>query len=101
MVLLIGAAVLYVAGGVAMKLSQSLTLWQPTLLIYAAFLGGATLQTLGMAGKMSVAYAVVLGLEAVLALAFGAAFLHERVTHLQVLGTTLLVCGIILLKLSE
>lgn len=102
MVLLIGAAVLYVAGGVAMKLSQSLTLWQPTLLVYFAFVGGATLQTLGMAtGKMSIAYAVVLGLEAVLALAFGAAFLHERVTSLQMIGTTLLVAGIILLKLSE
>ena len=55
-VLLIGAAVLYVLGGVAMKQSQSLTLWQPSFLVYATFAGGATLQTLGMAtGKMSVA----------------------------------------------
>ena len=102
LVLLIGAAVLYVLGGVAMKQSQSLTLWQPSFLVYATFAGGATLQTLGMAtGKMSVAYAVVLGLEAVLALGLAAVMLHERVNVAQLVGTALVVAGIVVLKVNE
>jgi multidrug transporter EmrE-like cation transporter len=99
---LLGAALLYVLGGLAMKASQSLTLWQPSLLVYATFAGGATLQTLGMAtGKMSLAYAVVLGLEAVLALVLAALFLGERISSAQLLGTALVVAGIVVLKVSE
>lgn len=102
LLLLLGAAVLYVLGGIAMKMSQSLTAWQPTFLIYATFAGGATLQTLGMAsGKMSIAYAVVLGMEAVLALGLAAVMLHERVSVAQAMGTALVVVGIVVLKASE
>lgn len=102
LLLLVGAAVLYVLGGIAMKMSQSLTAWQPTILIYATFAGGATLQTLGMAsGKMSIAYAVVLGLEAVFALGLAAVMLHERVSVAQVVGTALVVAGIVVLKVNE
>lgn len=102
LLLLVGAAVLYVLGGVAMKMSQSLTAGLPTLLIYATFAGGATLQTLGMAtGKMSIAYAVVLGMEAVFALGLAAVMLNERVSVAQLVGTTLVVAGIVVLKATE
>lgn len=102
LLLLVGAAVLYVLGGVAMKMSQSLTAGLPTFLVYATFAGGATLQTLGMAsGKMSIAYAVVLGMEAVFALGLAAVMLNERVSVAQLVGTTLVVAGIVVLKATE
>ena len=102
LLLLTGAAVLYVLGGVAMKQSQSLTVLGPSLMVYLSFAGGATLQTLGMStGKMSIAYAIVLGLEAVLALALGALLLGERVNLGQLLGTVLVVAGIVVLKLND
>jgi small multidrug resistance pump len=102
-VMLLGAAaLLYVIGGVAMKYSRSLTVLQPSLLLYAAFLGGATLQTIGMSGsKMGVTYVVVLGLEAVLALACAAAFLGERVSVSQLAGAILVVAGIVVLEFGE
>lgn len=102
MLLLTAAAVLYVLGGVAMKQSEALTVLRPSILVYLAFAGGATLQTLGMSGsRMSIAYAIVLGLEAVLALAFAATMLSERVTVPQLVGTALVVAGIIVLKVNE
>ena len=102
MLLLCAAAAFYVLGGVAMKSSHSLTVLQPSLLVYATFIAGATLQTLGMStGRMGITYAVVLGLEAVLAVALAALVLHERISPSQVMGTALVVCGIIVLKLNE
>ena len=102
MAYLVGAALLFVLGGVAMKASQALTLWLPSLLVYAAFMGGATLQALGTStGRMSIAYAVVLGLEAVFALVVAAILLHERVSLAQAAGTALVVAGIVVLKVSE
>jgi multidrug transporter EmrE-like cation transporter len=102
MLMLGGAAFFYVLGGLAMKLSNGLTQWLPTMLVYLTFATGATLQTLGMiTAKMSVAYAVVLGLEAVLALVVGAVVLQERVGMLQVIGTLLVVAGIVVLKVSD
>jgi multidrug transporter EmrE-like cation transporter len=102
MLMLGGAALLYVLGGLAMKQSNGLTEWLPTVLVYLSFAAGATLQTLGMiTGKMSVAYAVVLGLEAVLALVVGAMVLHERVTLWQIVGTLLVMAGIVVLKVSD
>jgi small multidrug resistance pump len=102
MVMLGAAAVLYVIGGMAMKSSRSLTVLHPSLLVYLAFFGGATLQTLGMSGaRMGVTYVVVLGLEAVLALAGAAAYLGERVTVSQIAGAALVVAGIMVLELGE
>ena len=102
MLMLVGAAMLYVFGGVAMKLSESLTVWRPSVVVYVTFAAGATLQTLAMSDmKMSASYAVVLGLEAVLALGFAVVILKEHVTVTQVLGTMLVVAGIIILKLQD
>ncbi|MCC7053209.1 MAG: EamA family transporter [Gemmatimonadaceae bacterium] len=102
LLLLGAAAVCYALGGVAMQQSAGLTLWRPGALVFVAFIAGAGLQALGMAGgKMSVAYVIVLGLEAVLAVALGVVLLGERVNAPQLFGTVLVVAGIVVLKAGE
>jgi multidrug transporter EmrE-like cation transporter len=99
LLLLSAAAALYVIGGLAMKSSRSLTSLLPSLGIYAAFAAGATLQTLGMAGaRMGNTYIIVLGLEAILALACANAFLSERMSMQQLAGAVLVVVGVIVLE---
>jgi small multidrug resistance pump len=99
MLILCAAALLYVLGGLAMKSSRSLTALLPTLAIYVAFVGGATLQTIGMSGaRMGNTYVVVLGLEAVLALGFAAVILKEAVSGAQFFGAVLVVVGVAILE---
>jgi small multidrug resistance pump len=101
-VILCAAALLYVMGGLAMKSSRSLTALLPTLAIYIAFVAGATLQTIGMTGaRMGNTYVVVLGLEAILAIACAAVFLKEAVSAPQLFGAALVLVGVAILELSE
>jgi multidrug transporter EmrE-like cation transporter len=101
LLILCAAALLYVVGGLAMKSSRSLTALWPTLAIYAAFVGGATLQTLGMSGaRMGNTYVVVLGLEAILAIGCAAVFLKEHVSVPQLCGAALVLVGVAILELS-
>jgi multidrug transporter EmrE-like cation transporter len=102
LLILCGAALLYVLGGLAMKSSRSLTALVPTLAVYAAFAGGATLQTLGMTGaRMGNTYIVVLGLEAILAIGCAALFLREQVSIPQLSGAALVLLGVAILELSD
>lgn len=97
-VLFVLAAVAFTVGGVCMKYSDGLTRLTPTILVAILFLAGAGCQGLAMRREeMSVAYIFVLGLESILAFAFGAYFFGEAVTPLRVSAVALITLGIVLL----
>lgn len=96
------AAVVYVLGGIAMAKSNGFTELWPSVLIFVCFGVAATLQTIGMkAQELGIAYVLVLGLEAVLASAVGMLWLAEPFRWAKILGTLLVVAGIVLLKTQE
>lgn len=92
------AALSYVTGGVCMKLSVGLTHPWPSLALFTFFLTGAGLQAVAMRrAEMGVAYILVLGLEAVLALLVGILFFKESSSPWKLMGAALVVVGMILL----
>lgn len=96
------ASFLYVFGGAAMTKSHGFQHLWPSVLVFVFFGSAAALQTIGMkAQELGVAYVLVLGLEAVLAAAIGVIWLKEPFTWLKVMGTILVVTGIVLLKLQD
>jgi multidrug transporter EmrE-like cation transporter len=98
----LAAAVFFTAGGVAMKASAGMTRPTPTLLFFLLFLVGALFQALALRhAELGVAYVVVLGLEAVLAVALGILLFSERVSPLKCVGVLTVVFGIALLHLGE
>jgi small multidrug resistance pump/quaternary ammonium compound-resistance protein SugE len=95
----ISAAFCYVVGGVFMKLSVGLSRPGPSLVILLCFAGGAGLQAVAMKrSELGAAYILVLGLEAMLALAFGVLFFRENCSTAKLLGIALVIAGILLLK---
>jgi small multidrug resistance pump/quaternary ammonium compound-resistance protein SugE len=96
------AAVLFTAGGVAMKASAGMTRLTPTLVFLLLFAAGATFQALALRNaELGVAYLVVVGLEAVLAAALGVLIYSERVSPSKCLGVVTVVLGIVLLHLGD
>lgn len=92
------AALSFTCGGVFMKQSEGLTRLGPSVALGALFLLGAGLQALAMRREeMAVAYIFVLGLESVLAFAFGAYFFGETVTVTRLVAVCLITGGIVLL----
>jgi multidrug transporter EmrE-like cation transporter len=93
------AALSFTVGGIFMKLSEGLTKPLPTLCLLLFFVVGACLQTLAMrGGELGVVYIVVLGVEAVLAFAFGCLLFNERVTLIKSAGILAILAGIIALR---
>lgn len=100
--LLIGAALVFSAGGYFMKLSQGLTVLGPSAAVFACFVLGAALQALAMRGaSMSSTYIIVLGLEAVTAYALGVLALGEPQSWLKLVGAMVVVLGVLLLRLAD
>jgi len=98
LVLLVAAALAYTLGGVCMKYSEGLTRLPPSLAVGVLFLFGAACQALAMRrAEMSVAYIFVLGLESILAFAFGVAFFSEAVTASRLAAVGFITLGIVLL----
>jgi multidrug transporter EmrE-like cation transporter len=98
----LAAAILFTAGGVAMKASAGMTRLTPTLLFFLFFAVGATFQALALRhAELGVAYVVVLGLEAVLAVALGILIFSEQLSALKCGGVFAVVLGIVLLHLGE
>jgi len=96
--LLVLAAVLFSFGGLAMKASDGLTRFGPSVTIFVLFCAGAACQTVGMRRtEMGVAYISVLGLEALAAFALSSLALGERVTISKIGALLLIVGGIALL----
>jgi small multidrug resistance pump len=100
--LLVIAAVFYTAGGVFMKLSQGLTQFFPTLLLFVTMCLGIIIQALAQRQmQLSVTYLMVLGLEATLALVGSVLIFHEGLSGLKVLGFIFVLSGIGFLHLSQ
>jgi multidrug transporter EmrE-like cation transporter len=98
----LAAATFFTAGGVAMKASAGMTRLTPTLLFFLSFAVGAAFQALALrSAELGVAYVVVLGLEAVFAVALGVLVFSERMSALKCVGVIVVVLGIVLLHLGE
>ena len=96
---LILASIVYAVGGLYMKLSQGLTRPWPTIAFSVLFLTGAMLQALGMRGSdMGVSYVFVLGVEALVATALSAAYLHEGFPPSRIAAVLLVVIGVAWLR---
>jgi multidrug transporter EmrE-like cation transporter len=96
------AALSFSIGGYFMKLSAGLTHLRPTVLMFAFFSVGAVLQTVAMRGEqMAITYIVVLGFEAVTALALSMVLLKESASLSKLTGVGLVVAGIVLLRLGK
>ena len=82
-----------------MKLSAGLTQLRPTVMMFAFFSIGAVLQTIAMRDEqMAVTYIVVLGFEAITALALSLFLLNETASMSKLAGVALVVAGIVLLR---
>jgi multidrug resistance protein EbrB len=93
------AAIMYVTGGALMKYSQGLTQTLPTLGLTALFSTGALIQARAMRyEELGSSYVVVLGLEALLAIALGALLFGEQLSARAAAGIALVVIGIVLLR---
>jgi multidrug transporter EmrE-like cation transporter len=93
------AALLFTVGGVFMKLSEGLTRFWPTVLVFALFISGAALQTLAMKREeLAVTYVLVVGLESILAFLFGVLLFSESCTPRRIAGVFLVAGGIISLR---
>lgn len=96
------AALSFSIGGYFMKLSAGLTHLRPTILMFAFFSLGAVLQTVAMRGEqMAITYIVVLGFEAITALALSMILLNERGSLSKFAGVALVVGGIVLLRAGK
>lgn len=76
------AAILYSLGGVCMKASEGLTKPGPSVLLFALFFAAAACQSIGMRNaEMGSSYVLVLGLEAIVAVALGMWFFGDHLTQ--------------------
>jgi small multidrug resistance pump len=99
LLLQLGAALAYGLGGACMKLSDGLRRPLPTVGLYALFMLGATLQTLGLRrADLGVSYILVLGLEAVVAFALALFVFGETVGPVPAFGVILILVGVFLLR---
>lgn len=90
---------MYVLGGVLMKWSQGLTQALPTLGLTALFSAGALIQARAMRDEqLGTSYVVVLGLEALLAIAIGNFLFGEQISTRAAAGIALVVVGIVVLR---
>jgi multidrug transporter EmrE-like cation transporter len=95
------AALFFTVGGVFMKLSDVLTKFWPTVIVFALFLIGAALQTLAMKREdLAVTYLWVVGLESILAFVFGVMLFSESCTPVRIAGVLLITGGIVSLRLA-
>jgi small multidrug resistance pump len=89
------AAVSYTIGGICMKFSDGFTRPWPSVGVFYLFALGAAIQTfVTTRGELAVSYIVVLGLEAVLALAFGIIIFKEGISPIKLMGFVLVVAGV-------
>ena len=93
------AAGCFAIAGLMMKLSEGLTVVAPTVALFLLVITGSVAQTLAMRNReMAVTYIVVIGLEVLAAVALGSLLLGERASVIKVVGTALVLSGIVLLQ---
>ena len=93
------AAFFFTVGGIFMKLSEGLTRFWPTVIVFALFVTGAALQTLAMKrSDLVFTYLAVVGLESVLAFLFGIFMFSESCTPIRIAGVVFIAIGIASLR---
>ena len=96
------AALFFTVGGIFMKLSEGLTKFWPTTIVFILFVAGAALQALAMKREdLAVTYLVVVGLEAILAFLFGVLVFSESYTPVRIAAVSLIALGIVSLRLTS
>jgi multidrug transporter EmrE-like cation transporter len=95
------AALFFTVGGIYMKRADGLRNTLATALFLVLFACGAAVQSQAMRGaELGATYVVVLGLEAALAVAFGALLFAEPLTAAKAAAVLLIVGGIAMLRMS-
>jgi quaternary ammonium compound-resistance protein SugE len=95
------AALSYALGGVMMKRSDGFRNLGASVLLFICFAIGATVQTFALKRQpLGSGYVIVLGLEAVAALALGARLYKEPLDATKLVAAALVVAGIVLLRRS-
>lgn len=95
----VSAALSFTIGGVFMQFSDGLSRLIPSLLVYAMFAIGASLQTLATQhSQMGITYIFVIGLEVLLAVMFGILLFKEEYSSLKIAGIFLVTVGVIFLR---
>jgi multidrug transporter EmrE-like cation transporter len=93
------AAAAFSIGGLFMKLSAGATRPLATAGFLILFIGGATVQAIGMRrNDLSVAYIFVLGLEAALTVLLSVWYLKESFSPQRIAAIVLIVAGIAWLR---
>ncbi len=101
LLLAVVAALFYTAGGICMKLSAGFSQTMPTLLVYALFFVGVSLQIYLMNNAhLGATYVLVLGLEAACAVMVSLLFFKESYPPLTMAGVFLIVVGAALLRME-
>lgn len=99
---LIIAGLLEIAWAFAMKLSHGFTYPVPTVLMVVTMIGSFAFLALAMrALPLSTAYMIWTGIGAVGAFVVGILFLGEHLTPMRLLAATLIVSGLITMRLAE
>jgi multidrug transporter EmrE-like cation transporter len=100
LVIAIAAALAYTIGGVFMKLSRGFSILIPTLLVYYCFAVGVSIQThLTTMSKLGLSYVLVLGLESILAMVFGAVIFKESYSWPALFGVVLIISGVAIVQI--
>ena len=95
---LLAASAAYATGGLFMKFSEGLTRPLPVAIFAGLFLTGAALQALGMRrADLGMAYIVVLGLEAAMAVVLSVFVLHEDFSFARAVSILVILAGVIML----
>jgi quaternary ammonium compound-resistance protein SugE len=93
------AAFAYAAGAAFMKASDGLRHGVPAALVYVCFCGGATVQAVALRRQeIGVSNTIVLGVEAIGAVALGMVFFREAMTPSKLLAIGLVGAGVYLLR---
>jgi quaternary ammonium compound-resistance protein SugE len=94
------AALFFTVGGIFMKHADGLRNASPTMVFLVLFACGAAIQSQAMRGtELGATYLIVLGLEAALAVAFGALLFAEPMTLSKAAAVLLIVGGIAILRM--
>lgn len=100
--LLLIAGLLEIVWATAMKQSHGFTRIVPTVTMLVAMLGSFTLLALAMRSlPLGTAYMVWTGIGAVGSFLIGIALLGEPVTPARIIAATLIVAGIVAMKLAS
>ncbi|MBN8825204.1 MULTISPECIES: quaternary ammonium compound efflux SMR transporter SugE [unclassified Spirosoma] len=101
-ILLVLAGLLEILWAYSMKQSEGFTRLTPSVITIVAMLGSFALLALAMRSlPLGTAYTVWTGIGATGAFILGIAFLGEQVSFIRIIAAILIVCGLILMKLSS